>query len=124
MSRMLKFAGVVLTGALLAAPAAMFAQGPPPPPPGGYYGQPGNYQGGWDSPPNGFTRDLQRNAFHDGLYGAEQDLKNHRQPNVRNRDEFRNYHGPERGAYRQAFQRGYSAFWNHYQGGRGYPGGY
>ncbi len=122
MRNALKYAGVLLTGALLAAPAAMFAQGPPPPPPGGYYSQPGYYQGGWDAPPNGFTRDLQRNAFHDGLYGAEQDLKNHRAVNVRNRDEFRNYRGPERGVYRASFQKGYYAFWNHYQGGRGYPG--
>ncbi len=111
-----------MTGALLAAPAAMFAQGPPPPPPGGYYSQPGYYQGGWDSPPNSFRNDVQRNAFHDGLYGAEQDLKNHRSVNVRNRDEFRNYHGPDRRAYRQAFQQGYNSFWNHYRGGRGYPG--
>ncbi len=122
MSKALKFAGLVLTGALLGAPAAMFAQGPPPPPPGGYYQQPGNYQGGWDAPPGSYRNDLQRAAFHDGLYGGEQDLKNHRPPNVNNRDEFRNYRGPNRRAYRQAFQAGYRAFWNHYRGGRGYPG--
>ncbi len=121
MSKVLKFAGVVLTGAMLAAPAALFAQGPPPPP-GGYYGQPNSYQGGWDSPPGSYRNDLQRSAFHDGLYGAEQDLKNHRQPNVNNRDEFRNYRGPNRRVYKQAFANGYSAFWNHYRGGRGYPG--
>ena len=80
-------AGVLLTGALLGAPAAMLAQGPPTPREA-TTSSPAYYQGGWDAPPGSYTRDLQRNAFHDGLYGAEQDLKNHRQPNVRNRDEF------------------------------------
>lgn len=108
---------------LLTAPATLVAQGPPPPP-GGYYQQgPGNYQqgpGGWDAPPNEYTRDLQRNAFHDGLYGAQKDYENRRQPNVRNRDEFRNYRGPERREYREAFARGYNAWWNHpHEGFRG-----
>ncbi len=117
-----KVAGVLLTGALLAVPAAMFAQGPPPPPPGGYPGNgyqqgPGEYQqggpGSWDAAPGEYNRDLQRNAFRAGLYGASQDFRNHRPPNVRNRDEFRNYNGPERRVYKQAFARGYSAWWSH-----------
>ena len=89
----------------------------PPPPPGGYgqgYGQgPGYGPGGWDAPPSEFTRDIQRNAFRDGINGARRDLENRRPPNVMNRDEYRNYRGPERRAYRQAFERGYNAFWNH-----------
>ncbi len=30
-----------------------------------------------------------------------------------NRDEYRNYRGPARRLYRDAFQRGYNAFWSH-----------
>ena len=73
--------------------------------------------GGWDAPPNGYDRDLQRAAFHDGIEGARRDAENHRNPNVRNRDEFRNYRGPERRAYKQAFAAGYDAFWRHQGGG-------
>ncbi|WP_419804819.1 hypothetical protein [Terriglobus sp.] len=80
------------------------------------YGQPG--QGGWDAPPNDFRQDIQRQGWHDGLDGARKDAENRRQPNVLNRDEYRNYRGPARRAYRSAFQRGYSAFWSH-QGGPG-----
>lgn len=112
-----RFASLLIAGSLLAVPAAMVAQGPPPPP-GGYYQQGPGGPGGWDAPPSNYSRDLQRNAFHDGLYGAQKDFENHRSPNVRNRDEFRNYRGPERRVYRQAFQAGYNAWWSHQGGGR------
>lgn len=109
-----------LFAAALAIPAISMAQygngygqpGPPPPPPG-------QGPGGWDAPPNDFRQDIQRQGWRDGMYGAGQDLKNGRQPNVMNRDEYRNYRGPARRLYRAAFQRGYAAFWSH-QGGPGY----
>lgn len=100
----------------------MVAQGPPPQ---GYgYGQgpgygPGGGPGGWDAPPSEFTRDIQRRGFRDGLYGAQKDFENRRRPTVMNRDEYRNYRGPERRAYRMAFERGYNTWWSHNRG----PGG-
>ena len=120
MKRTARFAAVVLSAGLLLPAASLLAQGPPPPPQGYGYGQgpgPGG-PGGWDAPPSNFTRDVQRNAFHDGLDGARKDFENRRPPNVMNRDEYRNYRGPERRVYRQAFNAGYQAFWNH-QGPRG-----
>jgi hypothetical protein len=108
-----RFAIAVLAAGLFVPATALLAQGPPP----GYgYGQ---GQGGWDAPPSEFTRDIQRNAFRDGINGAQHDAENHRRPNVMNRDEYRNYRGPERRVYRQAFERGYRAFWDH--AGRGGP---
>ncbi len=117
------FAAAVLAAGLLMPATALPAQGPPP----GYgqgYGRGSNYgqgyaQGAWDAPPSNFTRDIQRNGFRDGLEGARKDAENRRSINVLNRDEYRNYRGPERGAYRQAFSRGYQTFWNHQRG----PGG-
>ena len=124
-----RFAAVVLSAGLFVVPAVTFAQGPGygPGPGGPVYGQgPGYAQGpggpgGWDAPPSEFTRDLERNAFHDGLNGAQHDLDNHRRPNVNNRDEYRNYRGPERRAYKMAFARGYRAFWDHMRMGPGGP---
>lgn len=121
-----RFAAVVLSAGLFVLPAVTVAQGPPPgygPGPG--YGQGPGYdrdrdgRGGWDAPPSEFTRDVQRNGFRDGLTGAQRDFENHRPPNVNNRDEYRDYRGPERRAYRQAFARGYRAWWDHSRmGGR------
>jgi hypothetical protein len=124
-----RFATAVLSAGLFVLPAVTFAQGPGPgynQGPGGYNQGPGydrgpGGRGGWDAPPSDFTRDLQRNAFHDGLEGARRDLENHRRPSVNNRDEYRNYRGPERRAYRMAFERGYRAFWDHSR--MGGPGG-
>ena len=106
-----RIAAAVLAAGMIAAPAAMFAQGPPPQ---GY----GQGPGGWDAPPSGFTRDIQRSAFHDGLDGARKDFENHRAVNVNNRDEYRNYRGPEPRVYRQAFLAGYQAWWRHQGPGR------
>jgi hypothetical protein len=105
-----RFAALALAAGLLAAPAALFAQGPPPPQ---GYGQGPQGPGGWDAPPDRFTMDLERNAYRAGMDGARHDLDNHRRPNVMNRDEYRNYRGPEPRRYRDAFQAGYRAFWDH-----------
>ncbi len=117
----------VLAAGLLIPSAALLAQGPPPPGYGRGYGQGYNQgpgygpqgPGGWDAPPPEFTRDIQRRGFHDGIEGARRDAENHRNINVMNRDEYRNYRGPERRVYRDAFARGYQAFWSH-QGPRPY----
>ncbi len=120
-----QFVTAFLSAGLLLSSAALIAQGPPQY--GQGYGQQGGYgqggydrggQGGWDAPPSEFTRDVQRRGFHDGIEGARRDAENHRRPNVMNRDEYRNYRGPERRVYRQAFERGYNVFWQH-QGGPG-----
>lgn len=116
-----RIATAVLAAGLLIPSAALLAQGPPPPGYGQGYNQTQGYgpgygsqgPGGWDAPPSNFTRDIQRHGFHDGIEGARHDAENHRSINVRNRDEYRNYRGPERRLYRQAFARGYQAFWNH-----------
>ena len=121
MKTKIRIATALLAAGMIAAPAMMMAQGPPPPAYGQGYGQgpgygPGRGPGGWDAPPPEFTRDVQRNGFRDGMYGAEQDFKNRRRPGVMNRDEYRNYRGPERRVYRQAFERGYRAWWDHNRG--------
>ena len=121
-----RIAIAVLTAGLFVPATALLAQGPPP----GYgqgYGQgPGYNQGpggpgGWDAPPSEFTRDVQRRGFRDGINGGQRDAENHRPPNVMNRDEYRNYRGPERRVYRQAFERGYRTFWDHAGRGPGRP---
>lgn len=106
-----RIATLILGAGMIAAPAALFAQGPPPPP--------GYGQRGWDAPPSDFTRDIQRRAYRDGMYGAQKDFENHRRPTVMNRDEYRNYRGPDRRVYQSAFERGYNAWWGHNRG----PGG-
>lgn len=112
-----RIATLILGAGMIAAPAALFAQGPPPPPPPGY----GYGQRGWDAPPPDFTRNIQRQGYRDGLYGAQKDFENHRRPTVMNRDEYRNYRGPDRRAYQDAFRRGYDAWWGHQRGpGRRY----
>lgn len=74
-------------------------------------------QGGWDAPPPEF-REVQRQGFHDGIEGARKDFDNHRQPNVRNRDEYRHPHvDPSmRDDYREGFRRGYDVAMRHLEG--------
>ena len=91
---------------------AMVAQyyGPPP----AQYAQ----ERGWDQAPPEF-RAAQERGFHDGIEGARKDFKNHRQPNVMNRDEYRNPHfisPPDREDYRMGFQRGYDVAVRHMYG--------
>ncbi len=118
-----------LSLALAATTAVASAQGygqPGPPPPQGYgqggYGQGGYGQGGWDQAPQEF-RDAMRRGFHDGVEGARRDFQNHRQPNVNNRDEFRNpkfIAPPDRHEYREGFRRGYGIAVQHIYGGQPY----
>lgn len=106
----LVISAVALLLGLSAGPMSRsLAQGPPP----GY---------GWDVPPQELN-DIQRQGFHDGIEGARRDFENHRQPNVENRDEFRQPHLPPDawGAYREGFRRGYDRAISHLMGGSG-PG--
>jgi len=112
-----RIAAALLAAGMIAAPAAMMAQGPPPY--GQGYGPGPQGPGGWDAPPSGFTRDIQRNGWRDGMNGASKDFENRRSINVNNRDEYRNYRGPEPRVYRTAFRAGYQAWWRH-QGPRRY----
>ncbi len=79
-------------------------QGPPPPGYGQGYGQDRN----WEIPPQQWN-DLQQKGFHDGIEGARRDFGNHRNPNVENREEYRDPDLPheQREAYRDGFRRGY-----------------
>lgn len=62
----------------------------------------------WDIP-QGQLSEIGRRGYQDGVEGARRDLDNHRQPNVENRDEYRNPSVPyeQRNEYRQGFQLGY-----------------
>ncbi|HEX3893127.1 MAG TPA: hypothetical protein VHW46_11200 [Terracidiphilus sp.] len=104
---------VALLVGLSAAPYARALAGQQGPPPPGY---------GWDAPPQELN-EFQRQGFHDGIEGARRDMDNHREPNVENRDEFRNPHVPQgmRHAYREGFRRGYQTAMSHLMGGQG-PG--
>jgi ribosome modulation factor len=103
----------------LILPQASAQQGPPPPGYGNGQGY-GHDQGGWDTPPQEF-RDIQRQGFHDGIEGARKDFGNHRQPNVNNREEYRNPRVPRelRHDYRDGFRRGYDAGVAHLMGEMG-----
>lgn len=72
----------------------------------------------WNYVPPEFN-EYQRRGFQEGIAGAEKDYGNHRQPNVNNREEYRDPDGipPDmREAYRQGFRRGYDAGWDHIMG--------
>ena len=109
---------IVLSASTALANAQYYGQGGPPPPPPGY-GQ----GGGWEQAPQEF-RDAQRRGFQDGVNGARKDFDNHRPPNVRNRDEFRNpkfIAPPDRHDYREGFRRGYEVAVQHIYGGQPRP---
>ena len=117
-----RFAGLTLAAVMMTATfaAPAIAQGPPPPPPG--YGP----AYGWDAPPREF-REIQRQGFHDGIYGAQKDYENHRRPTPNNRDEYRRppVSPRDRDAYRIGFERGYRIGWDHIMnrgGGYGFFG--
>lgn len=105
-------AAILLTGSGMA-----MAQyyGPPAPPP--QYG-PGYGQGGWEQAPPEF-REAEARGFRDGIDGAKKDFKNHRPPNVMNRDEYRDPHfiaPPDRRDYLIGFRRGYEVAVHHIYG--------
>lgn len=58
---------------------------------------------GWEMPPGEFNAE-QRRGFLDGVEGARKDFGNHRDPDVNNREEYRNL---PPGPYREGFRRGY-----------------
>lgn len=72
----------------------------------------------WQRPPDAWN-DIQRRGFHDGMEGARKDFENHRQPDVNNRDEYRNPNVPPglRKAYREGFRRGYNVAMSHIMNG-------
>ena len=86
-----------VSAATAAATPAQWGGGPPPP-----------GEGGWDVP-NSRWQAVQQRGFRDGITGARRDAQNNRQPNVNNRDEFRNppVSGRDRKAYRLGFRQGY-----------------
>jgi hypothetical protein len=104
--------GAVAAATLVFVPGSLIAQGPPPP---GYRNGPQ----GWENAPSGY-RDLQRQAFRDGIDGARKDFGNHRRPDVNNRDEYRHpkVSGRDRRAYQDAFRRGYQVGVQNLYGGR------
>lgn len=61
---------------------------------------------------------VQQRGFRDGVTGARRDAQNHRQPNVNNRDEYRNppVGGHDRKAYRDGFRQGYWSGVRHLMG--------
>ena len=69
--------GVVAAATLAFVPGSLIAQGPPPP---GYRNGPGARQN-WENAPSGY-RDLQRQAFREGIDGARKDFGNHRRPDA------------------------------------------
>ena len=78
----------------------------------------GGQERGWDEPPREFN-EIQRRGFHDGIEGARRDMDNHRNPDVDNRDEYRNANFPPeiREQYREAYRRGYMMAINRMNGG-------
>lgn len=53
---------------------------------------------------------MEQRGFHDGVEGAERDFKNHRRPDVNNRNEYRDpdsVPGWAQHEYREGFRRGY-----------------
>ena len=83
--------------AMLASAGSAFAQQYDDRPPF-QYGQ----SGGEDA--------MEHRGFYDGVRGADRDFENNRQPNVNNRDEYRDPDSVPRWAqheYREGFRRGY-----------------
>jgi hypothetical protein len=82
----------------------------------------GQDRGGWDESPREMS-EIQRRGFHDGIEGARHDVENHRNPDVNNRDEYRNADFPPalREQYRDGFRRGYALAISHLLGGNQPP---
>lgn len=87
-----------LAFALLSSASSAFAQQ--------YYGPPSFAYAHGD-----VEEAMEQRGFRDGVVGAEHDFKNHRRPDVNNRDEYRNpsfIPGWAQNEYREGFRRGYS----------------
>ena len=86
----------------LVTPVPRLHAAPAPAEPAAYGQEP------WGVPPREFN-EVERRAYADGIEGAKRDYGNHRNPDVNNREEFRNPNiDPElREVYRRAFRRGY-----------------
>lgn len=99
-----RFASVSFALVLFSAitPAPQIHAAPAPAEPAAYGQEP------WAIPPREFN-EMQRRAYLDGIEGARRDYGNHRNPDVNNRDEYRNPNiEPDlREVYRAAFRRGY-----------------
>jgi hypothetical protein len=70
-----------------------------------YYGPPPFAYGQY-----GAEEAWEQRGFYDGIKGAEHDFKNHRRPDVNNRDEYRDpdsIPGWAQHEYREGFRRGY-----------------
>jgi len=70
-----------------------------------YYGPPRNAHGYSE-----VEEAIEQRGYYDGMKGAERDFRNHRQPNVNNREEYRDpdsVPGWARHEYREGFRRGY-----------------
>ena len=101
--RLKTFAAPALAFTMLASTASVFAAPAPALlPPAGFY------QGGWDAPPAEYDQ-YHRYGFQDGIYGAQQDFKNHRPFTPENRNEYRHPRVPPNvyRDYREAFREGY-----------------
>jgi hypothetical protein len=68
--------------------------------------------------PNSRWQAVQQRGFRDGVTGARRDAQNRRQPNVNNRDEYRNppVSRRDRRAYQDGFRQGYWAGVQHLMG--------
>jgi hypothetical protein len=113
--------------AMACVPIADALQGPPPPPPAvqGYGPPPPPPRPGWDAPPGSYRSDIERRAYHEGIYGAQKDRQNGRVPNVNNRDEYMRktaFPVPPNmlNSYRHAFRAGYNRGVQIYYGPRRY----
>jgi hypothetical protein len=98
--------------ALLAGVPLSYPSFAAPPEPGGFG------QERWEMPPGEFN-EIQRRGFRDGIEGARRDFGNHRNPDVNNREEYRNNNMPRgvRRVYKEAFRSGYEQAASHLWGG-------
>ncbi len=107
-----RFVIPVLAATLLSALPAVARPSSVPAEPVAYGQEP------WEMPPGEFN-EIQRRGFHDGVEGARRDYGNHRNPDVNNREEYRNANFPPevREVYRAAYRRGYETAASHLWGG-------
>jgi hypothetical protein len=111
-----------MTAAFVLAVLSVYPGGPrsyaaPGPAPAAFGQEP------WEMPPREFN-EIERRGFHDGVEGARRDFGNHRNPDVNNREEYRdpdNIPREAREVYRAAFRRGYEMAASHLWGAPAQP---